>query len=246
MIHGADYSDNNSTASTSGLDFVFYKATEGVSTVDDTFAPRWASINRNDIARGAYHFGWENESYSAQALHFVETVKPETGDILFLDFEAYPDKRNWGSMSWTELSSWVNNIIKEVKKLAPDNKVGLYCNMSDWNSFPSHYCGDFLFIADYSNSKPITSPAFTFWQYTDSPHDLDWGNFSDLEDLLIWSGKMAGLTAEEVWAYKHVVNGKDTEPGNAVDMHQVVDNIYNLCLSNQTRLEAIEKKLGIS
>lgn len=240
MIHGADYSNNNSSISTAGLDFVFLKATEGTSTIDETFAKRYASLEKLTLARGAYHFGWENESYSAQASHFVNTVKPIAGDILFLDFESYPDKRNWGKMSWTELAAWVMNFIKEVKKLVPSCKVGLYCNLSDWNSLPGTYCGDFLFIADYTNSRPSTKPAFTFWQYTDSPHDLDWGNFSNLDDLSDWSGKVS-LTAADVWNAPVPENVPGTPPVHMARTY-LVDN-YQRLITMQSDLDELKTQI---
>src|SRR5262249_39837308 len=48
---------NWTSVKNSGKTFAFYKATEGTTYTDPTFAANWAAIKNAGLIRGAYHFG---------------------------------------------------------------------------------------------------------------------------------------------------------------------------------------------
>src|SRR4051812_36603912 len=48
---------NWASVAASGISFAFCKATDGATTVDQTFATNYAGMKANNIVRGAYHYG---------------------------------------------------------------------------------------------------------------------------------------------------------------------------------------------
>ena len=63
------------------FNFVFMKATEGVTMVDPYFKRNWKSSKEMHLPRGAYHYYLANKSGADQASNFIKTVKLEKGDL---------------------------------------------------------------------------------------------------------------------------------------------------------------------
>jgi len=92
MVIGADLSHFNtgielSIAKESGLQFVFLKATEGLTFVDPTYEERLKECRDLGIPVGAYHFGTGDDPVF-QSEHFMRVAS--TADVLALDFEPNP------------------------------------------------------------------------------------------------------------------------------------------------------------
>src|SRR5262245_44371059 len=66
---------NWNSVSSAGIRFAFTKATEGTGYLDPQLSRNLSEMRRLGIVRGAYHFGHPNVSATAQAQHFVSTVK---------------------------------------------------------------------------------------------------------------------------------------------------------------------------
>ena len=64
-----------------GLVFAFAKATQGTSQVDPEFATNWSGMRAAGLVCGAYHFLDADQDPTAQAEHFLATVKLEAGDL---------------------------------------------------------------------------------------------------------------------------------------------------------------------
>lgn len=81
------------TLSSQNISFVFIKATEGSSFVDERFAYNYAEARKTDLAVGAYHFFSYDSSGTTQAENFINTVTTHT-DMLppVIDLEFYGDK----------------------------------------------------------------------------------------------------------------------------------------------------------
>ncbi len=71
--------------------FIFIKATEGTSRVDENFYDNFENAREYGFLRGAYHF-WSNKSSArAQAYYFLSKVHLEEGDLPpVLDIEHKP------------------------------------------------------------------------------------------------------------------------------------------------------------
>ncbi|MGW2257958.1 glycoside hydrolase family 25 protein [Streptomyces sp. NPDC001780] len=180
-VKGIDVSSyQSSTYSTSGLSFVFVKATEGTSYINPKMVAQAARARSAGLVVGFYHF-LRPGSMRDQARYFVEECASIHGDPLFGDWE----------------DEGVSNAQKdaflaEVKRLRGDtHRVGLYCSRYYWlNRDTTSNAGDALWIADYVDAgKPRIKAKWTFHQYTDSPVDTNVGAFEDRAALRKWADK---------------------------------------------------------
>lgn len=189
MISGCDYAVSiNGHPDLASAQFAFLKATEGTSTTEAGFAGEAARVRGLGLVLGAYHFGWPIEDATAQAEHFVSTVQPIAGDILWLDFEGYPDDRNWQGLSWAQRDAWRLAWIAKVRQLVGGrNAVGTYCNTSTWLAIPSDDPGDALWIAEYGVAAPQIQHPWLFWQSGQSAIDQDVGQFTNAGALRTWA-----------------------------------------------------------
>lgn len=181
MLHGVDVSGHQPDWTPGSNDsFVFVKATEGRTYVSKSAANQLKAARAKGLQIGHYHFLHPGNA-KAQAAWFTSKADIKTGDLLVCDFEDTND----GHPSATDAAAF----IAEVKRLKPDNKVGLYCNKSDWRT-TGVKAGDFLWIATWgTTTTPTTTPAWSFWQYTDKPIDQNHANpkWATLAELKAWA-----------------------------------------------------------
>ncbi|MEU7044923.1 peptidoglycan-binding protein [Streptomyces varsoviensis] len=183
-VRGIDVSSyQSSTFSTSGLDFVFVKATEGTSYINPRMVAQAAHARQAGLVVGFYHF-LRPGSMSAQAAYFVEKCSSIEGDPLFADWEdpgvSCADK---------------DRFLAEVKRLRGSNhRVGLYCNLDYWKHRDNtSQAGDALWIADYVTAgHPRITAKWLFHQHTDRPLDTSVANFADRAALRRWAGAGGG------------------------------------------------------
>lgn len=96
LRYGADFSHWNAVTDagalhTSGIEFAWLKATEGVSGVDATFADKAAELTAAGVIVGPYHFFDGGDDPVAEAKHFLEVAGPylSAGRLAWmLDMEA--------------------------------------------------------------------------------------------------------------------------------------------------------------
>lgn len=186
MIKGIDVASyQDATYATTGLDFVFVKATEGRTYVNPKMNRQAATARTAGLALGFYHF-LHTGSIKEQARFFVDRAASLEGDMLVCDWETNP--MNQGRPSNAEK----DQFIREVKKLRPGHKVGLYCNLDYWkNRDTTSYCGDFLWIADPAPpaGNPRVKAKWTFHQYSISGGvDRNVASFKSRATLRSWCG----------------------------------------------------------
>jgi hypothetical protein len=179
MLNGIDVSGyQSSTPNVSGKDFVFIKATEGVSYTNPEQSDQAATARAGGCVVGFYHFARPGDM-QAQAQYFVTQCDSVDGDILAIDWED-------SGVSCADKDA----LLKAVKALRPTHKVVLYCGRDFWlNIDTTSYCEDGLWIADWSH--PAGSPAiqhpWLFHQYSQSPIDADVANFATAAGLKAWA-----------------------------------------------------------
>lgn len=170
-----------------GLEFLFVKATEGTTYTNPKMAKQAAVGRRGGLALGFYHFLVAG-NVKAQAAYFVDRCDSVAGDMLVCDWETPPAATGEKAASNAEKDAFV----KEVKRLRPGHKVGLYCNRDYWlRRDKTSYAGDFLWIADPGH--PAGSPAivhpWVFHQYAvQGGFDRNVGKFASLAALREWCG----------------------------------------------------------
>ena len=145
------------------LRFVFVKATEGVSMIDENFSDNFYQARQNDLIRGAYHFFVPDADARKQARFYLKQVHLEEGDLPpVLDVEKV------GRLSSEQLRKAVRTwleIVEEHYGVKPILYTGAsfkkkYLNDSIFNQYP-------YWIAHYYVEKPTYEGSWKFWQYTD-------------------------------------------------------------------------------
>jgi GH25 family lysozyme M1 (1,4-beta-N-acetylmuramidase) len=185
MLHGVDVSSYQPDWAPAANDsFVFVKATEGTSYRNGRAAAQLAAGRAKRLQIGHYHY-MRPDNAAKQAAYFVAHADIRPGDLLVCDWENTRD----GHPSDADAAIF----IAEVKKRRPKNKVGLYCNASDWNN-TAVKAGDFLWIAHYGVKKPSIHATWDFWQYADKSSrganiDQNKSRFNTLDELKAWANR---------------------------------------------------------
>ncbi|MEU6221671.1 glycoside hydrolase family 25 protein [Streptomyces sp. NPDC047022] len=183
MLHGIDVSAYQSSSyDTSGLSFVFIKATEGRSYVNPKLTAQIKTARDAGCVVGFYHFLWPG-NIADQAEYFVSRTPERTGDLLAVDWETTGDGTHASNAE-------KDSFIRRVKQLKPGNRVLLYTNRNFWLTIDTtSYAGDGLWIADYVTAgQPRIKAAWRFHQYTSDPVDEDVANFASKTALREWAG----------------------------------------------------------
>lgn len=176
-VPGCDVSQFQSTFDTKKYKFVYVRTGFGTSIpLDSMHATHVKRARAANMLVGHYHF-LRPGSIAQQAKTFVQNSGAKAGEFLVCDWETYD-----GTAPTT---SEKDQFIKAVQKLAPNNKVLLYCNLNFWNSVDtSGFKGDGLAIADYTTSTKAPVSDWVIWQYSeDGGLDKDRGNFSSITPM---------------------------------------------------------------
>jgi GH25 family lysozyme M1 (1,4-beta-N-acetylmuramidase) len=182
MLRGIDVSAYQSSSyATSGLSFVFVKATEGRSYVNPKLSAQTRHARDAGLVVGFYHFLWPG-NLTAQAEYFVAHAPERAGDILAVDWETTGEGTHASNAE-------KDRFLRKVKELRPAHRVLLYCNRSYWlNVDTTSYAGDGLWIADYVTAgEPRIRAPWRFHQYTDDPVDRNVADFADRAALRDWA-----------------------------------------------------------
>lgn len=169
----------------SGLTFLFIKATQGADYTDPDFEYNWTTAKNYGFNRGAYHFYQPKDDPEAQAKHFLSVIKPEKGDILpVLDIEI-SDGVDPGQLS-ADIAIWVKTIREAIGRYPI-----IYTDKAFWDrAINKDFAHCPLWIAEWQTSHPPYLPTgwdnWIFWQYSESGTvkgirnsgkvDMDWFN----------------------------------------------------------------------
>ena len=153
----------NASIGDASVSFVFIKATEGETLIDDNFRSNFANAKQNDIIRGAYHFFVPGIDPRSQADFFLKIVQLEPGDLPpVLDVEK---KGNLTSEQLRrDVKAWLD-IAEEAYGVKPilytnyDFKLK-YLNTPEFDAYP-------YWIAHYYVNELKYKGKWAFWQHTD-------------------------------------------------------------------------------
>lgn len=172
-VHGIDVSHyqetinweklRNADIKSAPVRFVFIKATEGVSIIDENFNENFYEAKQNDLVRGAYHFFAPDVDARKQARFFLKQVHLEPGDLPpVLDVEKV------GALSDQELKKAVKTWLDVV-----EDKYGVKPILYTGYKFKLRYLNDSIFneypywIAHYYVDRLAYDGRWHFWQHTD-------------------------------------------------------------------------------
>lgn len=168
-VWGLDISHHNGKVDWSKVivtkpNFIFIKATEGITISDREYDSNWVYLKKHDIARGAYHFFSYKSTGKLQAQYFISRVKLVKGDLPpVLDVE-FANKMPHQKKVTREILNWISVVEKHYKV-----KPIIYC---PWRFYKKYLKGKIsedypLWICDY-RGVPDDDSKWTFWQHTDS------------------------------------------------------------------------------
>jgi lysozyme len=169
------------------LDFAFVKATEGGDFSDSLFCHNWESLRRLGVRRGAYHFFRPYGCGYEQAVHFLQTVEMQAGDLApVLDVETLDGMDV--DVVVEEARIWLHTVEARLGV-----KPILYSNQKFYERFLHGHFDDYpLWIARYSEKFPSLPPGrlWEFWQYSNEGY-VD--GISRAVDLNMFTGTQATL-----------------------------------------------------
>jgi lysozyme len=175
-IHGIDvskYQDRISWESVHDMNvngirlgFVFIKATEGISSVDNYFKRNWKRSKEAGMIRGAYHFFIPSKSGRMQAESFIKQVDLESGDLPpVLDIEQ--NSSTPVAVMQKEIQTWLD-IVKQHYQVQPV----IYTNISFYRKYLEGKFDDYpLWVAHYLQpDQPRIEREWIFWQHSETGH----------------------------------------------------------------------------
>jgi lysozyme len=186
-------------AKAAGLVGVIYKASQGVSYQDPTYAEQRTRALQAGLKWGAYHFG-ECGYIDDQAANFVQTAQIDPDSLFCLDLESYDPK----TMTLDEVRDWINTVETDLGRpgecvLYSGNLIKEYLGSRVDQFFGSRR----LWLAQYGTNPVVQASwdSYWIWQYTGDgqgpqPHTLP-GLPKDI-DLSSYDGTAADLALE--WA----------------------------------------------
>ena len=99
IVHGADISHHQTqtldlkAAMKAGLQWLYHKATEGDTMVDDHYKARRALAKKAGLPFGAYHFARPEKSDAvAEAKRFLKVAAPVPGDLRPAPGRSFPPR----------------------------------------------------------------------------------------------------------------------------------------------------------
>lgn len=151
-----------------GIQFVYIKATEGRSHVDDRFLENWRNAKESDLPAGAYHFFNFESSGADQAENFIQTVGESLEGRLLpaIDLEVYGEKEtivpNKEFLN-KELKIMLNILEGQygVKPIIYAQKDFYDTYLTDFSDYP-RWIRDVYVPANWKNGND-----WLIWQYND-------------------------------------------------------------------------------
>jgi len=197
IYHGDNVAPNGfAQARAFGIVGVIHKASEGSSTVDETYARRRTMAKDAGLLWGAYHFIRPVDT-SSQVDLFLRTARPDQDTLLALDYEV-------DSVSLDQARDFIEQVESRVGR-----SVVLYSGNTIkeklGNRVDPWWGAHRLWLAQYG-SNPRVPPSWTkawLWQYTGDgggppPHQVPGIEGDGGIDISHWDGTDDELRAQ--WA----------------------------------------------
>lgn len=229
---------------TTGLGFVFVKATEGAGYTNPHQSAQLNQGTKHGLVPGVYHFMSPGVPVKAQAQHFKDHAIVHAGTIIAVDWESH--NGTWPTNAEKDA------LIKLLKGMYPKNKVGLYTNGDGWKHHDKDsYCGDFLWIASPGTAgSPAIKHDWLFHQYG-IVHNVDQNvcKFATLHELKSWAGyqvsdpKATDVTAQSghsVWVYKNPMGPNEEDAyARLVAAEKGIEEVQQVLSSMKATLDLI-------
>lgn len=171
------------------ISFIYIKATEGATRLDDKFKAHWINATKHNFRVGAYHFYIPNKSGKDQAANFIKNVpnlRNNLPPVIDLEFNI----NNKSKKTKDQLINEISDFIKEVESHY-DKTVIIYTNISFYNYFiKSNFKNCKLWISDKEEKPRVDNDKWLIWQYT---HHGRINGFNGYVDLNVLNGTLKDL-----------------------------------------------------
>jgi lysozyme len=146
------------------IDFVYIKATEGISYVDPFFTKNLRGARLHKIPAGAYHFFRFGKKGEDQARNFLKNSA-----LKELDLPPVLDVEEWGNLhskrKTDEIVLEISQFIRTVE-LKSKKKVIIYANESSYRRFiQTNFPENEIWICSL-DEEPQLDRRWTFWQHS--------------------------------------------------------------------------------
>ena len=145
------------------ISYVYLKATEGASLVDDTYQRNLEGARRVGLSVGSYHFYRPNVDWKKQFDNMTSVVKSDNQDLVpIIDIE------HRGSVSEETFIADLRSFIEKVTEYY-GKKPLLYTYHNFYNRYLQGEFTDYHFmIARYRSDSPTLNDGkdYIMWQYT--------------------------------------------------------------------------------
>lgn len=168
-VHGIDLSHYQgevfweNVGANSKMAYVYLKATEGSTHIDETYERNIELAHRYGLKVGSYHFFRPKTDLAKQLENFISQCRPGDQDLIpMIDIEST------GGLKTDEFCDSLFKFLDLVEK-AYRQKPLLYTYTNFYNKHLKGKIDDYkLMIAQYSDEKPQLADDrdYTMWQYT--------------------------------------------------------------------------------
>ena len=169
-VHGLDISHHQPKVDWEKLDrkyvqFIFIKATEGVTHKDSLFQQYWQEAKKRNIPVGAYHFYTFCTSGKAQARNFIESVpydKTDLPPVIDLEYDGNCKFDNRMKDLLYEIGEYINTVEEYYGK-----KVIIYSTPELYKRYiANNFKDNPVWVRDiYFEPKLENNRKWLFWQY---------------------------------------------------------------------------------
>lgn len=158
--------DWKKVAKKSDVKFVYIKATQGATVVDDKYAYNNREARKHGILCGAYHYFSSASSVKDQFRAFTRVVKKKDQDLIpVIDIER-EGMKHW---SRKEIRRNLDEMIRLFRKHYGKAPI-IYSQYIFYNEYLAPYYNHYiLFLAKYSKGRPIIKGKgkVNIWQFTE-------------------------------------------------------------------------------
>lgn len=189
-IKGQDWSGYQPPQpSVQGLDFVFIKATEGLTYTNPNLQRQYEWAHRQGLVVGLYHYPHMGNSVRDELARFLHIAAARPGDMLCLDWEGY-DQANLNVSHGTQ-AAFKDEWLQRIAAAMPGHRSGTYCNVDYLNNVDATgRFGDFLWIATAGRAagEPGILHPWLFHQYSSvGAEDVDYCRLPTRAALAAWA-----------------------------------------------------------
>ena len=158
------------------LEFVYIKATEGATYIDQEYAKNFAGARENGLLAGSYHYFRTTSSVENQFRNFTENIQIKEQDLIpMIDVE---EKINWGENEFhANLQEFLQKVENYFGKKPMIYSVNSFYNMNLSGRYQKYH----FLIGRYGTRAPNMrdNTNWTVWQFTETgivegiPKDVD-------------------------------------------------------------------------